>query len=265
MENGLEGKNRMTAVITALYRYPVKGLSADALERVALAAGEALPLDRAWAIENGPSRFDPDAPRHLPPASFLTLSRDERLASLEARFAEEESRLTLLRSGRQVASGRLTERIGRQVIEQFLAAYLSASLRGPPKILSAPGHTFSDIPEKRLHIINLRSVAEIERVTGREVDPLRFRPNVVIDGPAAWSEAGWVGRELAVGSVRLRVTGRTPRCAAVNVDPKTGARDMAIPATLQREWGTMDFGVYAEVVDGGPLAVGDAVTLDGGG
>lgn len=251
----------MTGVLNGLYRYPVKGLSPDPLQQVQVAPGEALPYDRAWAIENGPSRFDPTAPRTLPKISFLMLMRDERLATLESRFDEETQRLTLLRGGRQVATGLLGTPSGRQLIEQFLAAYMASSLRGPPKILSAPGHSFSDISAKRLHLVNLRSVRDVERVAGRPVDPLRFRPNLVIDGPAPWAEFDWVGKEITVGTVRLKVWDRTDRCAATNVDPKTGVRDMDIPAVLRREWGHIGLGVYAEVLTTGTLGVGDPLTI----
>lgn len=251
----------MTGVVTGIFRYPVKGLSPDALERVAVSPGETLPFDRAWAIENGPSRFDPTNPRHVPPVSFLTLMRDERLAALEARFDEATRRLTLLRGGRQVASGDLSTPAGCQIIEQFVAAFMSGRLRGPPRIVSAPGHSFSDIPEKRLHVVNLASVREVERVIGRPVDLIRFRPNLVVDGPAPWAEFSWIGQEIAAGPVRLKVWERTDRCAATNVDPRTGVRDMDIPAVLRRTFGHTDLGVYAEVVSAGTLSIGDPVTL----
>jgi uncharacterized protein YcbX len=49
----------LPAEITGIYRYPVKGLSPERLSRVVLAAGRTLPADRRYAIENGPSPFDP--------------------------------------------------------------------------------------------------------------------------------------------------------------------------------------------------------------
>lgn len=249
----------MTGTLTGIYRYPVKGLSAERLDRVALTAGETLPFDRAWAIENGPSRFDPENPCHLPKVAFLMLMRDERLASLDARFEEESQRLVLRRGGRQVAGGDLTTRSGRQIIEQFIAAFMASSLRGAPRIVSAPGHSFTDTAAKSVHVINLASVRELERLAGRPVNPLRFRPNLIVDGLKPWTEFGWVGHEIAVSAVRLRVTARTERCAATNVDPETGARDMDIPATLQREWRHTDFGVYAEVMTDGEIAIGASV------
>ena len=249
----------MTGTLTGIYRYPVKGLSAQPLKSVALAAGETLPFDRAWAIENGPSRFDPENPRHLPKVAFLMLMRDERLASLDAHFEEETRRLVLHRGGRQVAGGDLTTPSGRQVLEQFVAAFMGPSLRGAPRIVSAPGHSFTDTAGKWVHVVNLSSVRELERLTGRSINPLRFRPNLIVDGLEPWAEFGWVGHEIAIGPARLVVTARTGRCAATNVDPETGVRDMDIPATLQRAWRHMDFGVYAEVQAGGEIALGDRV------
>ncbi|AHB47655.1 molybdenum cofactor sulfurase [Hyphomicrobium nitrativorans NL23] len=251
----------MTGTLTGIYRYPVKGLSAQRLDRATLTAGETLPLDRAWAIENGPGRFDPENPRHLPKVAFLMLMRDERLASLDARFEEKNSRLVLLRGGRQVASGDLTTRSGRQIVEQFMAAFMGPSLRGPPRIVSAPGHSFTDTAAKWLHVINLASVRELERIVGRPIDPLRFRPNLIVDGFEPWAEFAWLGREIGIGPARLSVTARTERCAATNVDPATGARDMDIPAVLQRKRGHSDFGVYAEVRTGEEIATGDPVVI----
>ncbi|MEW5964120.1 MAG: MOSC domain-containing protein [Pseudomonadota bacterium] len=250
-----------TATLAALYRYPVKGLTPEPLGSVSLAAGDTIPFDRAYAIENGPGRFDPDAPRHLPKITFLMLMRDERLATLEARFEEASETLTILRAGKQVARGQLTTKIGRQMIEQFLAAYMKDSLRGAPRIVSAPGHSFSDVAAKCVHIVNLASVRDLERLAGRPLSPLRFRPNLVVDGLPAWSELSLVEREIEVGGVRLAVFKRTERCAATNVDPSSGVRDMAIPAVLQRSLGHTDFGIYARVVTGGAISVGDRVVV----
>lgn len=251
----------MRGEIAAIYRYPVKGLSACSLRSVNLIAGEMIAYDRAWAIENGPGRFDPDAPTHLPKIHFLMLMRDERLATIETRFDEATETLTVLRGGKPVVGGCLASRSGRALIEQFLAAYMAASLRGHPRIVSSPGHHFSDVRAKCLHLVNLASVREVERIAGRPIDPLRFRPNLVIDGLDPWVETSWVGKSLRAGEASFTVLERTERCAATNVDPATGAHDMDIPAVLARKWGHTDFGVYAEVVHGGTIARGEIVEI----
>lgn len=245
--------------VRGLYRYPVKGLSPEPLESMRLRAGEAAPFDRAYAIENGPGRFDPENPQHLPKINFLMLMRNERLATLATSFDDATQTLTIRRGGKQVARGELTTPIGRKMIEQFLAAYMQDELRGAPRIVFAQGHSFSDVATKCLHIVNLATIRELERAVGRPVSPLRFRPNVVIDGPDAWEEFNWIGKEFTAGGARLEVFKRTERCAATNVDPETGKRDMAIPAELQRMRGHSDLGVYARVMQDGELALGDAL------
>jgi uncharacterized protein YcbX len=247
--------------IAALYRYPVKGLGPQRLEEVELRAGETIAFDRAWAIENGPGRFDPEHPVTLPKISFLMLMRNERLAALDMEFDEATSTLTLLRDGKQVAKGALETLIGRQLIEQFIAGYMADDLRGPPRIVHAPGHSFSDVAAKCVHIVNLASVRELERQVGRPIDPLRFRANLYIEADAPWVEFDWLDRPLTAGGATLRVFDRTSRCEATNVDPATGKRDMAIPATLTRAYGHQDFGVYAMVEMGGRLKPGDALTV----
>src|SRR5690606_707943 len=237
------------------YRYAVKGLSPETLDRVTLEAGGTMPFDRAYAIENGPGRFDPDNPRHLPKITFLMLMRDERLASLSTSFDDATETLTVMRAGKQVARGRLSTPLGRRMIEQFFAAYMQAELRGPPKIVFAPGHSFSDVAMKCLHVVNLATVRDVERVTGRPVDPLRLRANVYIDGVESWTERTWIGKEITLGGVRGEVVEETVRCAATNVAPRTGARDMAIPELLLRTWNRSDLGVYVRIVHGGELAV----------
>jgi uncharacterized protein YcbX len=250
--------------VAALYRYPVKGLSPEAVSEVELRPGQTVPFDRVYAIENGPGRFDPARPVHLPKINFLMLMRDERLATLETRFDPATSVLTLNRGGKQVARGNLATPVGRQIVEQFLAAYMAGSLRGAPKVVSAAGHSFSDVSAKCLHIVNLATVRELERAIGQPVDPLRFRANVYVEGVEPWAELDWLGKSLDVGGAKLAVFDRTTRCEATNVDPKTGARNLAVPAALLRTWGHSDFGVYANVTGPELIKAGDAVTVSQG-
>jgi uncharacterized protein YcbX len=245
--------------VEAIYRYPVKGLSAEALTRVALTPGEGVPLDRAFALALGTTRFDPAKPEFMPKAFFLMLMRDEKLAALATRYDSETATLEIMRSGKRVAAGRLDQPAGRAVIEQFFAAYVGAAARGTPKVVQAPGHAFTDVPEKTVTLINMASVADLARVVGRPVDPLRFRANLVVEGLKPWAEKAWVGREIAIGGARFRVTGQIDRCAATNVEPGTGERDMTLPKTLMSAFGGNLFGVYLEVIEGGEVALGDAL------
>ena len=246
-----------TGTLTAIYRYPVKGLSSEQLESATLEAGQTLPFDRAYAIENGPGPFDPASPSHLPKLHFVMLMRNEQLAGLRSKFDDHSHTLTISKDGHVMASGDLRTEAGRAAIEAFITGYMPSQLRGAPRLVSAAGHSFSDVAAKCLHIVNLESVRSLEALYGLTLNPLRFRPNLIIDELHAWSEFDLVGNTIKIGDATLEVFRRTERCAATNVDPETGVRDMKIPGFLSRMLGHTDFGVYARVVSGGKVQPGD--------
>lgn len=248
--------------IVSIYRYPVKGLSPQELQRVALAPGNTIPWDRAYAIENGPGRFSPDEPKYLPKINFLMLMRNERLAGLETHFDEADQTLAIYRDGKRVAQGSLATKLGRQIIEQFMAGYMQGDLKGRPRIVSAPGHSFSDVAATCLHLVNLASLRDLSAAAGQTLDPLRFRANLYFDGAGPWEEKKWLGRIVKAGSARLRIFDETVRCEATNVNPETAQRDAAVPPTLLRVFGHSCFGVYAEVVEGGEIKPTDRLELE---
>jgi len=252
----------MSAQIASLYRYPVKGLSPEPLSRVDLSIGETFPSDRRYAIENGPSGFNPRKPAWLPKSLFLMLMRNERLAGLQTRFEDATHLFTIRKDGEVVARGNLKTAQGRADIEQFFAVNFASELKGPPKVLCGDSHSFSDVARKVVSIINLASVGAIAGLVDWDVNPLRFRGNMHVTGWPAWHEFEMLGRTLVIGDVRLKVVKRIQRCAAVNVDPDTAIRDLEIPATLQRRLGHPDCGIYAEVIAGGTLRLGDAVATE---
>jgi len=253
----------LTAHVTTLWRYPVKGFSPETLAAVDLLPGETMPFDRAYAVENGPSGFDPAAPAHLPKIKFLCLMKNEGLAGLATRFDPETSLFTVAeKTGAVLAAGRLDDAEGRAAIEAFLAARFADDLRGPPKVLRVPGHSFSDVARKVLHLVNRETVRVLESELGVPVDPLRFRPNVVVDGLPALAELDWPrDMPLTIGGIAFEVVKRTERCAATRVDPGRGVRDHDVPRLLMRTLGHTDCGVYLRVAAPGRVAVGDELTL----
>lgn len=258
----------MPISVIDICRYPVKGLSAEHLDRVTLTPVEGLPHDRRFAIAHGATLFDPERPEQLPKTKFLMLMRDEKLAELRTRFDEESGFFTIEHHGKQVVRARITEPTGRAVIGQFFADFMAGAMRGAPKVLEAPGHMFSDASPKPgtrtykyVSIIGLASVRDIERVVNAPVDPIRFRANLYVDGAPAWAELDWTGREIAVGGARLRIVSRIDRCAATTVNPATAERDLNVPRALKRGFGHVNMGVYAEVIEGGEVAKNDAVIV----
>ena len=247
------------ARIEAIYRYPVKGLSPQRLARVGLSPGQTLPADRLYAIENGPSGFDPVVPAYFPKQRFLMLMRNERLAALRTDYDEASHTLTIHWEDRDAACGDLRTKEGRLAIEAFFRRFMPADLRGPPKVLFGEGHSFSDVAKKVVSIINLASVAEVENAAGAPVNPLRFRGNLYVAGWPAWHEFDLLDRVLEIGDARLKVVKRIVRCAATEVDPDTGIRDVPVPRMLMDNFGHADCGVYAEVMVGGEIATSQEI------
>jgi len=251
-----------SAKIDSIYRYPVKGLTPEPLARATLTPGQTLPADRRYAIENGPSGFDPAAPKWMPKPHFLMLMRDEWLAGLRTHFDDASHVLTIRRNGAIAVQGNLETAEGRAAVENFFATAFAGQIKGSPKVLSSEGHSFSDVARKVVSIINLASVRAIETMVDYPVHPLRFRANLYVEGWPAWHEFDLLDKTLAVGDVRLKVVKRITRCAAVNVDPDTAARDLAIPQALMRRLGHGECGIYAEVMAGGTVAVGDTIAAE---
>ena len=252
--------------VAAIYRYPVKGLSAEKMDRVILTPGECLPHDRRFAIALGSTRFDPEHPEWLPKTQFIMLLRDEKWARLRTRFDAESGTLAIAENDRVLLRAQLTAAKGRALVAEFFTDFLGDATDGPLRVVEAPGHAFADArrrpnaaTDKYVSLINRASLAALEAAMGLPVDPMRFRANIYFDWPSAWSEHDWIDSEIAVGEARLRVISPITRCAATQVNPATAERDLDIVAALGRSFGHTNMGVYAEAVAGGEIAIGDAL------
>jgi uncharacterized protein YcbX len=258
----------MTMTISAIYRYPVKGLSPETLQSAALTPGGCLPHDRRFAIALPSTRFDPGRPEWLSKTHFVMLMRDGKLAQLQTRFDDETDELRVERDGTTLLRESLAEAEGRRRAGAFFDEFLAGEAEGPLRVVEAPGHSFADARRKPnattdqyVSLINLASIAALERSIGAPVAPLRFRANLYFDGVPAWGELDWLGSEITAGGARLRVISAITRCAATQVNPTTAERDLDIVGGLQRGFGHNLMGIYAEVTEGGEIAQGDAITV----
>ena len=250
--------------VTAIYRYPVKGLSAEKIDRVTLLPGECLPHDRRFAIALGSTTFDPEHPEWLPKTHFVMLMRDEKLARLQTRFDVESGVLSIAEGGQVLLRATMSDPQGRGLVAEFLTNFLGDAVDGPLRVVSASGHAFADArrkpnatTDKYVSLINRASIEALEAAIGVPVDPIRFRANTYFGGASAWCEQDWIDSEINLGAARLRVISPITRCAATQVNPVTAERDLDIVTALGRTFGHTNMGVYAEVVAGGEMSVGD--------
>ena len=252
------------AFVSALHRYPVKGLSPEPLQRASLEAGRHFPGDRLYAIENGPSGFDPANPAFRPKTKFLMLMRHERLARLRTSYDDASGVLTIHQGEVIVSTGDLGTAEGRTTIEAFMEKYCADVLKGPPRVLG-PFDDFRFMDSSRsgfVSLLNLASVRDLSGHAGRDIDPLRFRTNIHVEGWTPWVEMGLVGRRLRIGHARLEVLKTIVRCPATDVDPRTGDRDTDVVSLLKNAYGHIECGVYAKIKEPGDIAPGSEIVIE---
>jgi uncharacterized protein YcbX len=247
--------------LTAITRFPVKGLGPEQLPHVELTANATLPHDRAWAIENGPSPFDDRAPGHVKKKHFLMLAGQAELARLDCRYAEDGRTVTVSLDGGAPIDVQLDNAASHPPLFDRIRTLLGDAVRGPLRLVHAPGQAMTDIAMPQISLINAASVRDLADKMGQPLDPIRFRGNLLIDGLAAWEEFGLVGQNIRIGGVELRVESRIRRCAATSVNPDTGERNTDVPAALFEHYGHMDCGLYLTVLEDGVIALGDPVSL----
>jgi uncharacterized protein YcbX len=252
----------MTGQVASLWRHPVKGFTPERLPAASLTAGGFFPCDRIYAVEDGPSGFDPAAPAWISKQKFTVLAKIARVAQVRTAYDEATGRLTAQAEGAPDFAGALTEPAGREAFADWLAGWLADDARGPLKVVQAPGHRFSDHPRGYVSIVNLASVRDFEARIGRPVDPLRFRANIYVEGWPAWAENTLpADTPIALGPVAARVLSQIVRCAATHVDPATGVRDIDLVPALFGAYGHPHCGIYVSVTGGGVIAEGDAAEI----
>lgn len=249
----------MPITLAHIYRFPVKGLRGEALDAVTLTAGQGVPDDRRFALARGGTRFDPAAPHWLPKQWFMMLMRDATLARLGCRVDLPAGTIELRAPGQSPCSASFSNADGRARLERYVNDFLGPQHDGPVRWVEAGQTSLTDVPQNCLSLINLDSVRTVEAQVGRALDALRFRANLYVHGAPPWAEFDWVGREIQLGTAALHIAARIPRCAATSVAPDTGERDINLVKELRARYGHYDMGVYAEVVRGGPVTIGDAL------
>jgi uncharacterized protein YcbX len=250
-----------TGRIDSLWRHPVKGFTPERLAGADLVAGGYFPCDRLYAVEDGPSGFDPAAPAWVPKQRFTVLAKIAEVARARTAYDEASGVLTASAEGRPAFAGALGEAAGREAFAAWLTDFLGEAANGALKVVQAPGHRFTDHPQGHVSIVNLASVRDLEARIGRPVDPLRFRANLYVEGWPAWIENESVGGMVTLGPVGARVFKPIVRCVATHVDPATGERDMDVVRALHDHFGHLHCGVYVHVLEGGAIAEGDAAEI----
>jgi uncharacterized protein len=229
--------------VAALHRFPVKAMAAEPLEAVAVGF-HGLQGDRRYAFVRSDDASD---------FPWLTIRQvPAMLRYLPASGEDPERDPPLVRT----PAGDVHE-----VTSPALRSELAAAYGGPVHLHRDHRGTQDAFP---VSLLSRQSVGALGRRVGRELDPLRFRPSILIDAPgeAEHPEDELVGRTVALGDeLRVRIDQRDSRCMVVNFDPASVERDPSVLRAIARHRDAC-IGVYGSVERPGIVRVGDPVRLD---
>jgi uncharacterized protein YcbX len=223
--------------VLALWRYPVKSMAPEALEDVEV-GWHGFAGDRRWAfVRAGLERSG---------FPWMTIREDAAMLDHVPRFVDP-SRPDASKTVVRTPAG-----VELDVVDPALAASLGDGVR----VIKQNRGVFDVAP---LSLITTQSIAELSGLVGRELEPQRFRPNVLVESDER--EDAWVGRVLRIGGMAMRVDQRDDRCVIITIDPVTHERDPRVLRTVARERSNC-IGIYGSTVREGRVAVGDAVEFD---
>ncbi len=247
----------MTGRLAHIYRHPIKAHGREALASVLLSAGECLAWDRRWAVAHEAATI---APGWNNCNSFLRGVKSPQLMAMEARFDEGNQTVHLSHPliGTLAVNPDLDADAARLI--DWVRPLIPDGRAQPVKVVRFDGG-MTDNPLPVVSILSLSSLADLSGRMGMDLSIHRWRANFWIDGPEPWAEFDWIGKQLTLGETVLEVTERIGRCRATCVNPATGEVEGETLAALSSAFGHTDFGIFAKVVRGGKVALGDKWSL----
>lgn len=249
----------MTGRLASIQRHPLKSHGRETLDEVTLSAGAALPWDRHWAVAHEEAKLAGGG--WFPCQTFSRGAKAPKLMAINAALDEATAALTLSHPERPGLTFRPDDPADLPRFLDWVRPLCPADRAQPARIYSATDVAMTDTDYQSVSVLSLSSNADLARRMGRDLSPLRWRGNLWIEGAEPWAERGWIGRRLRIGGAVLAIEENIVRCLATTANPETGERDADTLGALRALHGGQEFGVYARVVEGGPVRTGDRVEL----
>ncbi|MCK5166404.1 MAG: MOSC domain-containing protein [Rhodospirillaceae bacterium] len=251
--------------IKSIYRFPVKSLPGEAMKSAELVEGVGIPGDRAFAFAKagGPASTENTirGAEWRDKSAFHVLASEPKLALIMCRFDGSIGALNLTFPDGSSSHTTISDGDASNAMGLAVGNFLGLSKRDAPVLVHARKAGFFDTLEGEISILNLASLRELEKVAGTEINPLRFRPNIIMDGIPAWQELGWAGKTGQLGNAEIYFTKPTGRCLATHANPETGERDLKTMHLLKNNFGHTQMGVYAHIRRDGEISREDTLEL----
>ncbi|SIQ42040.1 hypothetical protein SAMN05421641_107161 [Paracoccus thiocyanatus] len=250
----------MTARIARIRRHPIKAIGGEDLRRVRLDAARRLPGDRLWALltEGGERHAGAVPVRWLPKSCFLRGAAAAGLQAVRGGWGEDAESGRIRLSHPDLPDLDFDPESEGPRLVDWVRPLWPAEKPAPTRLVRGPTG-WTDESQPWISILSLASLADLETRLGRPLGVERWRGNLWLEGWAPYAERELIGHVLTLGGVELRVTQAIGRCPATSADPTTGRIDIDMPEALEAQFGHRDFGIYAEVVTGGDITLGDEV------
>jgi uncharacterized protein YcbX len=245
--------------LAAICRHPVKSVGFEEIGAADLTVGQPLPGDRQWAIAHAEAKDAGPVSGWVPKSQFLRGVVAPDLMAIRAETGAD-GRLTLHHPRADPITVAPDAAADQAALLGWIAPFWPTDKAPPARVIRAEG-AMTDVPAPYVSVLSLASLRVLSARLGRDLSMHRFRGNLWLDGLAPWEEFDLIGRDIAIGPVRLTVRQRITRCKATTANPETGRFDADTLGALQDGYGHQDFGVYAEVTAGGRIETGMAVTL----
>lgn len=250
----------MTAEIARIRRYPIKSLGGEDLRRTRLDAARRLAGDRLWALltEAGERHAGEVLQRWLPKSCFLRGVASAPLQAVRGGWDEDATEGPIRLTHPDLPDLSFDPETESQRLIEWVRPLWPLDKPAPTRLVRGPTG-WTDVAQPWISVLSLSSLRDLEGRLGQPLGIERWRANLWLDGWEPYAERDLIGHILTIGDVELRVTEEIGRCAATSADTDTGRIDIDMPKSLEDLFGHHNFGLYAEVVTGGEIALGDKV------
>lgn len=252
----------MTARIARIRRHPIKSISGEDICRTILSDGQRIAGDREWALltEAGERHAgDGASPDHwLPKSCFLRGAASAKLQAVQGGWGEGEPQGQIRLSHPDLDDLSFDPETEGARLAEWVAPLWPADKPAPTRLVQGPT-AWTDVKQPWVSILSRSSLRDLEARLGQSFGIERWRGNIWVDGWAPYAERDLIGKVLTIGDAKLRVVEPIGRCAATCANTATGTVDIDMPDALKGLFSHSDFGMYAEVVTGGEVALNDEI------